>query len=317
MWALVCGIRCAKTSLNVLLGRVNFLNTLPGGAARLTPSHSLPLLPSSLYFYCNRPTVAAIIAMGVDVGAAASAAFGGSEEAVGAAAGAGHAAAGDGKAAEAAGEGGEGQQEGCQVEGEPAAVGQAGAIAQGVQPTEERVEQARRAVWCARGDGCASRLAGHMLGLKTAYPGLLAMLLHAAACCVANTLALPPSIPAMPQVQLMRSGSSASAAGDRSTFRLSASLGTLQVRLNYEGAGCATLSQVIAAQHGQHSMNSTACSVQPALYAAAHALNVSPALCAVGLCNPSFYIMTHVVPPQPFTGLGGCLHLWAGCEARL
>lgn len=114
------------------------------------------------------------------MGAAASAAFGGSEEAVGAAAGAGPAAAGDGKAAEAAGEGGEGQQEGCQVEGEPAAVGQAGAIAQGVQPTEERVEQARRGVGCVGGDGCASRLAGHMLGLNTADPELVAMRLHAA-----------------------------------------------------------------------------------------------------------------------------------------
>jgi hypothetical protein len=47
----------------------------------------------------------------------------------------------------------------------------------------------------------------------------------------------------MEQVQLVRSGSSASASADRSTFRLTASLGTLQVRLNYEGAGCATLSQ--------------------------------------------------------------------------
>ncbi len=45
----------------------------------------------------------------------------------------------------------------------------------------------------------------------------------------------------------MRSGSSASAGGDRSTFRLTASLGTLQVRLNYEGAGCSTLSQVSTA----------------------------------------------------------------------
>lgn len=45
------------------------------------------------------------------------------------------------------------------------------------------------------------------------------------------------------QVQLVRAGSGASA-GDRSTFRLTASLGTLQVLLNYEGAGCATLSQV-------------------------------------------------------------------------
>lgn len=57
------------------------------------------------------------------------------------------------------------------------------------------------------------------------------------------------------QVQLVRSGSSASAsAAERSTFRLTASLGTLQVRLNYEGARCATLSQVSTAR--------TACTAQ-------------------------------------------------------
>lgn len=46
---------------------------------------------------------------------------------------------------------------------------------------------------------------------------------------------------ALDQAQLL--GAGAAAAG-RSMFRLSASLGTLQVLLNYEGAGCSTLSQV-------------------------------------------------------------------------
>ncbi len=100
----------------------------------VTLCSSAPLC-SSLYFYCNRPTVAAIIAMGVDVGAAASAAFGSSEEA----AAGGAAAAGDGAAAPAA-DGSEGQ-EGCQVEGEPAAVAQAASLAQGAAPVEEKVEQ--------------------------------------------------------------------------------------------------------------------------------------------------------------------------------
>lgn len=105
----------------------------------------LPALCSSLYFYCNRPTVAAIIAMGVDVGAAASAAFDGSEEGTAAGAAAA-AAAGDGAAAPAA-EGAEGQegqegQEGCQVEGEPAAVAQAASLAQGAAPIAAKVEQA-------------------------------------------------------------------------------------------------------------------------------------------------------------------------------
>lgn len=42
------------------------------------------------------------------------------------------------------------------------------------------------------------------------------------------------------QAQLLRGSGGA----DRSMFRLTASLGTLQVALNYEGAGCHTLSQV-------------------------------------------------------------------------
>lgn len=84
----------------------------------------------------------------------------------------------------------------------------------------------------------------------------------------------------------MRSGSSASAsAAERSTFRLTASLGTLQVRLNYEGAGCATLSQVstgkgcllsgyglrqhccMRAQHTQRSTADTTGSIAPCILA--------------------------------------------------
>ncbi len=85
--------------------------------------HAAFFLCSALYFYCNRPTVAAIITMGVDVGAAASAAFGAPEAAAPAAAGMG-------------GVGGSGGQEdeqgpeGCQLEGETEAAGGAATLAQ-------------------------------------------------------------------------------------------------------------------------------------------------------------------------------------------
>lgn len=76
--------------------------------------------------------------MGVDVGAAASAAFGGSEEAPAAAGGA---TAGEVAAEGAAAEEAEGQ-EACHVEAEPAAVAQAAALAQGAASAEGKLEQA-------------------------------------------------------------------------------------------------------------------------------------------------------------------------------
>ena len=85
---------------------------------------------SSLYFYCNRPTVAAIISMGLDMGAAASDASGAPEP------------------ASAGGE--EGEEGACQVEAEPGAAHKAAAVAQGAAEgaavglgVEEALDQAR------------------------------------------------------------------------------------------------------------------------------------------------------------------------------
>ena len=108
--------------------------------------------------------------MGVDVGAAASAAFSGGEPA-------------GGTAGEPAG--GEPADEACAVEGEPAVAGAAAAV-QGA----------------ASGGGAEA----------------------------AETI---------DQAQLLGGGG-----GERSMFRLTASLGTLQVLLNYEGTGAEQLSQV-------------------------------------------------------------------------
>ena len=73
-----------------------------------------PSAPSSLYFYCNRPTVAALISLGLDMGSAASMAFGSAGDAAG---------AGD--------EGGDGDGAACATETGPGAVALAGAVEQG------------------------------------------------------------------------------------------------------------------------------------------------------------------------------------------
>lgn len=93
------------------------------------------LLHSSLYFYCNRPTVAALITMGVDVGAAASAAFSG-EEAPPTAGSSGGGEAGAGA----------GEREACKVEGEAGVAGQAAALEQGAPQgaaAQETLDQVR------------------------------------------------------------------------------------------------------------------------------------------------------------------------------
>lgn len=98
------------------------------GAAATAQPHSPPhpslhLLSDtccrSLYFYCNRPTVAALITLGIDIGAVASAAFSGPELPA-------SAAAPDGDTSE------QGQQEGgapCGHEGKPEEAGAAAAVA--------------------------------------------------------------------------------------------------------------------------------------------------------------------------------------------
>ena len=168
------------------------------------PPHRAPTPCSALYFYCNRPTVAALITLGLDIGVAA-----GSSEAPPA-------------APAATAEAGEGA---CQVEGEPAAVDAAAATAaaQGGGAAEEPLDQARL-LGGGGGDG-----------------------------------------------------------GDRSMFRLTASLGTLQVLLNYEGSGCHTLSQVGRAccpgppvprlARGAPSSRLRSCCITPPLSAIAPALS--------------------------------------------
>lgn len=61
--------------------------------------------------------------------------------------------------------------------------------------------------------------------------------------CLCSWLALLTRyVATLPSVQVQLLGGAAQ--GERSMFRLTASLGTLQVLLNYEGSGCHTLSQV-------------------------------------------------------------------------
>ena len=170
---------------------------------------------SSLYFYCNRPTVAALITMGLDVGAAAS----GPEEGA------------DGAAGEAdGGEGGSSRAEGdaCQVEGKAETAGAAAAVALAAN-VEEAVDQASRGVtWLLLhiNSTCGYAFYDSQQCRETATHT------DSSICCACCPL----------QLQLLGAGAQA----NRIMFRLTASLGTLQVLTNYEGSGCHTLSQVQA-----------------------------------------------------------------------
>ncbi|KAL4443584.1 hypothetical protein ABPG75_011321 [Micractinium tetrahymenae] len=170
------GPACPAIAAPQDLAEFTFKLRQPGSPEYEGVDTSLDVSLSSLYFYCNRPTVAALITLGVDIGAVASAAFAGPEPAP---AGAG------GSAEEPKGEE---AQAPCKAEGEQEGAGAVAAVA-----------------------GVASQAAALGAGFEEAVD----------------------------QAQLL----GGAGGGDRSMFRLTASLGTLQVLLNYEGAGCHTLSQ--------------------------------------------------------------------------
>ncbi|KAL4858517.1 Vacuolar protein sorting-associated protein 13C [Chlorella vulgaris] len=156
------------------LAEFTFKMRQPGSSEYEGVDTSLDVSLSSLYFYCNRPTVAALITMGLDVSAAASS---DTLEEPGTEAG-----LGAGEAGEAGEASGDAESEvPTQVSPEiPGAAAVASAVVEGVMA------------------GLGVEEAGQLLGALE---------------------------------------------GDRSMFRLTACLGTLQVLLNYEGSACATLSQ--------------------------------------------------------------------------
>eukprot|EP00887_Chlorella_sp_A99_P001951 scaffold18.g1951.t1 len=165
----------------------------------------LDVVLSSLFFYCNRPTVAALITMGVDMGVAASAAFAGPP--------------GDGRSASPASE--DGPAEGSEVaedeESACATRGQEGGV--------PRVAVRQAAAASAGGQGIVEE--AEEAGAKAA----------AAAAGEAVSAA---------EQQLLLAGSAGGAEEGShacTLFRMSVTLSTLQVVLNYEGEGGQTLAQ--------------------------------------------------------------------------
>ena len=164
--------------------------------------------PSSLYFHCNRPTVAALISLGLDMGQAAVVAYAPAA-----------AAALEGGAAEDADAGttaDDGEAAECTQEQGPTAAALAGAVDQG-------------ALEAALGAESAAQL--KLLGGE-----------------------------------------------ERSTFRMSVTLATLQVMLNYEGSDCRVLSQVRGvgavscfAHEPRHLLHAGTCAVVAACLPAWHA----------------------------------------------
>ncbi|KAL4447306.1 hypothetical protein ABPG77_007339, partial [Micractinium sp. CCAP 211/92] len=184
------GPACPPIAPSRDLAEFTFKLRQPGSPEYEGVDTSLDVSLRSLYFYCNRPTVAALITLGIDIGTVASAAFSGPEPAA-----AGNAGGG---AAEPAEEEGEAP---CKPEGGQEDAGPAAAVA-----------------------GAASQVAAVGGGVAEALDQ-------------ASEKWRVCRLPALAQLL------GATGGADRSMFRLTASLGTLQVGFNYEGAGCHTLSQ--------------------------------------------------------------------------
>ena len=180
--------------------------------------------------------------MGIDIGAAASTAFGGSDAA----------SAGADTGAGSAGVGGGGEQEACQAEGEPEAAGAAGAAAAAAAGAavagagvEDTVDQVRLTHWPFLFCGWERRRARwgeEVCQQSTCCDGWEAAPFWRLPSSGTPRAPVPMLCSVFPQVRLLGGGTGD--AGERSTFRFTASLGTLQAVLNYEGGGCHALSQV-------------------------------------------------------------------------